>query len=74
MTGEIGAKQLGLLHDLLPRATRFAVLVNAKNPISEPFITDVRTAAENMGAEIEVLTASTRQLGDLFCDRRLAAF
>jgi putative tryptophan/tyrosine transport system substrate-binding protein len=59
MTGEIGAKQLGLLHDLLPRAARFAVLVNAKNPISNPFITDVRTAAENMGAEIEVLTAST---------------
>ena len=59
MTGEIGAKQLGLLHDLLPRAARFAVLVNAKNRISNPFITDVRTAAENMGAEIEVLTAST---------------
>ena len=59
MTGEIGAKQLGLLHDLLPRATRFAVLVNAKNPISESSITDVRAAAENTGAEIEVLTAST---------------
>jgi putative tryptophan/tyrosine transport system substrate-binding protein len=59
MTGEIGAKQLGLLHDLLPRAARFAVLVNAKNPISDPFITDVRATAENMGAEIEVLTAST---------------
>ena len=28
MTGEIGAKQLGLLHDLLPRATRFAVLAS----------------------------------------------
>ena len=59
MTGEIGAKQLGLLHDLLPRAARFAVLVNVENPISKPFIADIRATAENMGAEIEVLTAST---------------
>ena len=59
MTGEIGAKQLGLLHDLLPRAARFAVLVNVENPISKPFIADIRATAENMGAEIEVLTANT---------------
>jgi putative ABC transport system substrate-binding protein len=31
MQVELAAKQLGLLHELLPRATRFAVLVNPNN-------------------------------------------
>jgi putative ABC transport system substrate-binding protein len=32
MSGELGAKQLGLLHELLPAATRFAVLINPNFP------------------------------------------
>jgi putative ABC transport system substrate-binding protein len=59
MSGELGAKRLGLLQELVPRATRFAVLVNPNNPLAEAFVTDVRAAAPVMGREIEVLTAST---------------
>jgi putative ABC transport system substrate-binding protein len=57
---ELGAKRLGLLHELLPGAARFAVLVNPNNPsITEPFVTEMQTAASAMGRQIEVVTAST---------------
>jgi ABC-type uncharacterized transport system substrate-binding protein len=57
---ELGAKRLALLHELLPRATCFGVLVNPDNPsITEPFVTELRTAASAIGRQIEVVTAST---------------
>src|SRR4029079_14528445 len=33
MQAELAAKHLGILHELLPKATRFAVLVNPDNPM-----------------------------------------
>ena len=57
MNVELGAKRLGLLHELVPSAARFFVLINPKNPFAEAFVTDVRTAA--MGRQIEVVSAST---------------
>ena len=60
MNLELAAKQLGLLHELLPGAARFAVLVNPDNPtIAEATITDLRAAAMSIGRQIEVLSAST---------------
>src|SRR5215471_5548098 len=35
---ELGAKRLGLLHELLPKATRFAVLVHEGSPLNERVI------------------------------------
>ena len=61
LTGELGAKRFGLAHDLLPQATRFAVLVNPKNPLFDSFLTDVLAAAANVGAQIEPLNASTNR-------------
>ncbi len=55
---EIGAKRLGVLNELLPRATRFAVLVNSNNPVvAEAVITDLRAAASAVGRQIEVVYA-----------------
>jgi ABC-type uncharacterized transport system substrate-binding protein len=57
---ELAAKRLGLLHELLPGATRFALLVNPDNPgITEAFITEAQMAASAIGRQIEVVTAST---------------
>jgi ABC-type uncharacterized transport system substrate-binding protein len=56
---ELGAKQVGLLHELLPRAARIAVLVEPKWPITEQFVSDVRSAASAIGQQIEVLYASS---------------
>jgi putative ABC transport system substrate-binding protein len=58
MSAELGAKRLGLLQQLLPHATRFAVLVN-RGPLADTLIADLRTAAATIGREIEVFYAGT---------------
>ena len=66
MNLELNAKLLGLLHELLPQAARFAVLVNPNNStIAEATITDARAAAMSIGRQIEVLTASTNREIDM---------
>src|SRR5262249_39804631 len=56
----IGTKRLGLLHELLPGATRFGVLVNPDNPIiTDSFVTELQAAASAIRRQIEVVTAST---------------
>ena len=60
--GELGAKRLGLLHELLPGAARFAVLVNPNNPVlAEAWIKDTRPAAAAIGVQLEILRASTHR-------------
>ena len=61
MSVETGGKRLGLLHELLPGAARFAMLVNPTNPNAEPNITEARAAASVIGRQIEVLAASTNR-------------
>jgi putative ABC transport system substrate-binding protein len=55
----LGAKQLDLLHELLPRADLFALLVNPNFPTSEHQATDVQAAAQARGLKLLVLHAST---------------
>jgi ABC-type uncharacterized transport system substrate-binding protein len=61
MSTEVVAKRFGLLHDLMPVAARFAVLVNPKDPNAESVISDVRVAASTVGRQIEVFFASTNR-------------
>jgi putative ABC transport system substrate-binding protein len=57
---QLGAKRLALLLELLPGATRFAVLVNPDNPlITESFVTELQVAALAIGQRVDVVTAST---------------
>jgi putative tryptophan/tyrosine transport system substrate-binding protein len=65
LTQELGTKRLELLHELLPGATRVAVLVNSNNPSPEATIADLRAAASTMGLQIEVLTATTNREIDM---------
>src|SRR3984893_15961697 len=59
MSNELVAKRFGVLHELLPAATRFAVFVNPKNPTTESLKKDVQAVGAAIGRQIEVLTAST---------------
>jgi putative tryptophan/tyrosine transport system substrate-binding protein len=65
MSGELGAKRLGLLQELVPSAAQFAVLVNLNNPLTEAFVVDVRAAAAALRRQTEVLSASTSHDIDL---------
>jgi putative tryptophan/tyrosine transport system substrate-binding protein len=61
MNFELGAKRLGLLHELLPKAARFGVLVGQVNPSAASMIADVQAAASTIGRSIEVFGASTNR-------------
>jgi ABC-type uncharacterized transport system substrate-binding protein len=65
MSGELGPKRLGLLHELLPRAKRFAMLVRLTSPTAGSEIADVQAAAAAIGAQVEVLSAITNHDIDL---------
>jgi putative ABC transport system substrate-binding protein len=54
---ELGAKRLGLLHELLPGASRFALLVQEGN-FNRRVIADLRAAASTLRFEIELLSAA----------------
>src|SRR5215831_16177573 len=57
---DVAAKRLGLLHDLVPKAVRIAVLVNPANaPTAEATLRDVPEAARAIGLQIQVLNATT---------------
>ena len=59
-TTELVAKRLELLRELVPAATRVAVLVNPANAARcETTLRDVEPAARAMGLQIQVLNAST---------------
>jgi putative ABC transport system substrate-binding protein len=64
----LGAKRLGLLHDLLPRADVFAVLVNPANPSAAVVSKDLQEAARTLGKQVLVVGASTQHE----LDRQLA--
>ena len=59
VNAELGAKQLGLLHELQPGAVRVAVLVDPNYPLTEFFVSDVQAAASSIKKQIEVLYAGT---------------
>jgi putative ABC transport system substrate-binding protein len=61
MDTEVNAKRLRLLHDLVPKAVRIAVLLNPANALAaETTLRDVQVAAPTMGLQIQtILNAST---------------
>jgi putative ABC transport system substrate-binding protein len=66
--GELAAKRLELLRQLVPAATRLAVLVNpAFATLTEITLRDVEAAARAMGLQIQVLNADARhEIDDAF--------
>ena len=67
---ELAAKRLELLRELVPSATRIAVLVNpAEATNTESTLKDVDSAANAMGLQIKKRNASTsREINETFAD------
>ena len=62
MNLDLGSKWIGLLHELLPAAKRFAVLVNIENADSaRSIITQTQEAALALGTQTEILFASNER-------------
>jgi putative ABC transport system substrate-binding protein len=71
LTTEVTAKELRLLHDVVPKAVRIAVLVNPANTsTAEATLQAVREAAPTIGLQIQILNAST--IGEI--DAAFASF
>jgi putative tryptophan/tyrosine transport system substrate-binding protein len=73
VNAELGAKHLGLLHELQPGAVRVGVLVDPNYPLAESFVADVRAAASSIRKQIEVVEAPKRVVGKQVKHKRAAA-
>jgi putative ABC transport system substrate-binding protein len=60
LTLEVGTKWLQLLHETVPTATAFAVLINPTSPnLAEVQTKELQAAAHTLGLQIHLLNAST---------------
>jgi putative ABC transport system substrate-binding protein len=59
LTNALGAKRLGLLHGLLPKAGSIGLIVNPNNLNAEPETKDVQAAADALGLRLIVVKAGT---------------
>jgi putative tryptophan/tyrosine transport system substrate-binding protein len=68
LAAELATKRLELLHELVPRAVRVAVLINpAEAARTELTLRDVGAAARGLGLQTRVLNANTsREIDDAF--------
>jgi putative tryptophan/tyrosine transport system substrate-binding protein len=59
MISELAPKRLGLLHELLPQATRFAVLFNPSGGAETEPLKALEAAASATGSQLEIVNATT---------------
>ena len=64
---DLAAKQLGLLHELVPAITRVGLLVNPNHPNAEAVARDLAAAAAPIGVKVDVVQASdSRDIESVF--------
>jgi ABC-type uncharacterized transport system substrate-binding protein len=65
---EVAPKRLELLHEIMPMATTFALLINSSNPtLAEPTTKDIRASARALAVQLHVGSASTdNEIDDAF--------
>ena len=67
MGGEITGKRLRILHELLPRAARFAMLVDPMGLVADSSIAEVQRAALSIARQVDVIPATTnREIEEAF--------
>jgi putative tryptophan/tyrosine transport system substrate-binding protein len=58
-SGALVAKQLELLHDVVPKATAIGLLVNPSSPAAAPQLTAAQDAASTLGQRVHALNISS---------------
>jgi putative tryptophan/tyrosine transport system substrate-binding protein len=58
-SAQLAGKRLGLLCELVPRTTRFAVLVTRSGPLTQDTLKDLHAEAPQFGLPVEILYADT---------------
>jgi putative ABC transport system substrate-binding protein len=61
MNTEVGPKRLELLHELVPQATLFGVLINLNSSTNDIQLKGLAEAARGFGIQLQVLKAQTNQ-------------
>src|SRR5262249_17788357 len=59
LLSDVAAKQVELLHELVPKAAVIGFLVNPKDPTSEDATRDAQAAADTLGHELVIVKASS---------------
>ena len=68
---ELGPKRIGLLREILPKATIIGVLINPKNPNADDDTKDMQEAGRNAGIQVEIINASAEsELDEAFAKVR----
>jgi putative ABC transport system substrate-binding protein len=62
---ELNPKRLGLMHELLPTASRFGLLVRRGSPTTEFVIKEAKAAASAIGKHLEILYAGNNSEIDM---------
>jgi putative ABC transport system substrate-binding protein len=63
---ELGAKRLGLVHELVPKAAVFTLLVNPEDAGAARQSADVQAAARSLGGQLHILNASEKEIDSAF--------
>jgi ABC-type uncharacterized transport system substrate-binding protein len=65
---EVAPKRLEALHEIIPTATTFALLINSSSPaLAESTTRDVRASARTLGVQLHVVSAATdNEIDDAF--------
>src|SRR5215218_9190062 len=58
---EVSRKRLEFMHEVLPTAALFGVVVNPTSPTADSQLRNLHTAAKTLGVQLHVLHASTEQ-------------
>jgi putative ABC transport system substrate-binding protein len=56
MNVQLGAKRLGMLRELVPKSTRFGLLVASSSPFADAVVADLQAAAVTLDVILEVVT------------------
>lgn len=59
LINQMESKRLGLLHELVPRATVLAVLINPGQPVASDQVSQVAEAARSLGVQVRIVNVSS---------------